>query len=209
MINLFFGYFLILLNYDVTIAGITFDVIFDFVGYAFLAKGAKELADQSGYLKKTVMSCKIMTVVTLVTTVLFAIPVIPIPSAVKSAALLALELVLLAILYYQVKGISEIETATGYFMKGHKLRRDWMILAVAMVVRHISIYGMVSVIASYAVLIFSILLLLDIYGAINAYNGKVEKPVAEPKAASDENGDADDGEPEIAYIAEETEEEEK
>ena len=51
---LFFGYFLLLLRYDLTIAGFTFDILFDFAGYLILAKAAAELAAESGNMKKTV-----------------------------------------------------------------------------------------------------------------------------------------------------------
>ncbi|MGM9618420.1 MAG: hypothetical protein ACI3W8_01075 [Oscillospiraceae bacterium] len=205
MSELFFGYFLLLLRYDVTIAGFTFDILLDFVGYLFLAKGAGALAEESAVLGKTVLPCKLMAAVSLAAALCGGFGLLGKVAVVKALVLLALDLALLAILYFQIKGVSEIEQAKQYLMKGHKLRRDWLLLAAAMLVTHISIYELVAVIASYAKLLFAILLLLDLNAAIKGYHGQIpasaqseEKKGEEQKAAG----------PEISFTAAESEEDE-
>ena len=86
-------------------------------------------------------------------------------------------------------------------MKTHKLRRDWMILALAMVFTRISMYPTITIVASYVNLIFSVLTLLDFNTAIKAYNGKLTAPAAEESTK-----EAKTKEPEIAYIATEEDE---
>ena len=189
---LFFGYFLLLLRYDLTIAGFTFDILLDFAGYLILAKAAVELATESDSLKKTAMVCKAMALVAFAVPVLLFVLDMP---AVEALVVLAADLAKLLILYLQIKGVSEIEKQNNYDMKGHKLRRDWMILALALLFTRISFYPAIAIVASYVNLIFSVLLLLDLNTAIKAYNGKVVVPEKEETPTLEKKT------PEIAYIA--------
>lgn len=199
---LFFGYFLLLLRYDLTIAGFTFDILFDFAGYLILAKAAAELAAESESLKKTVMPCKLLALLSLAVMVLDGLKLLGGIPVVKSVVVLAISFAVLAVLYVHIKGISEIEKNSGYDMKTHKVRRDWMILAIAMIFSRISIYPTITIVASYANLVFSVILLLDLNTAIKGYNGKLAAPAKE-EIASVETKKA---EPVIAFSAEESEE---
>lgn len=199
---LFFGYFLLLLRYDLTIAGFTFDILFDFVGYLILAKAAAELAAESSMMKKTELPCKLLALLSLAVTVLDGLKLLSVIPIVKSVAIMAISFAVLALLYVHIKGISEIEQKSGYDMKTHKIRRDWMILAIAMVFSRISMYPTITIVASYANLVFSVILLLDLNTAIKGYNGKVMAPV------KDETTEAETkkNEPAIAFSAAESEE---
>lgn len=201
---LFFGYFLLLLHCDLTIAGFTFDILLDFAGYLILAKAAAELAAESETIKKTALPCKLMALVSLASTVLNGLGLLNGVAVVKSVLNIAVSLAVLAILYLHIKGVSEIEKATGYDMKGHKLRRDWMVLALATVFTRISMYPTITIVASYVNLIFSVLTLLDFNTAIKSYNGKLAAPVQ--KEADDAAGKTEKAEPKIAYIATEEDE---
>lgn len=209
MSELFFGYFLLLLRYDLTIAGFTFDILLDCVGYLFLAKGAASLGEESASLKKTVLPCRIMAAVSLAAAAADGFGLLGRVTVVKALVLLALDLALLFILYLQVRGLSEIEKERQFLMKGHKLRRDWMILAVAMLVTHISIYELVALIASYAKLLFAVMFLLDLNTAIKGYKGEIPVPAQaeEPgEAQAAEPAQQDDG-PVISFTAAQSEEE--
>lgn len=199
---LFFGYFLLLLRYDLTIAGFTFDILLDFAGYLFLAKAAAELAAESALMKKTELPCKLLALLSLAEMVLDGLKLLGAIPVVKSVVILAISFAVLAVLYVHIKGISEIETNSGYDMKTHKLRRDWMILAVAMIFSRISMYPTITIAASYANLVFSVILLLDLNTAIKGYNGKVAAPAKEEGAAVETKK----AEPVIAFSAEESEE---
>ena len=202
---LFFGYLLILLHVDIPVAGYNIDILFDFAGYFFLAKAAAELAEESETMKKTILPCRVMIPVSLVITVCLTLGFLSFMPALVSVLRLLPKLAAIGILYYQIKGVSEIEKNAGYLMKGHKLRRDWMILSVAMIAGSISVYQTVAVVAAYAELIFSIMFLLDLNFAIKNYNGKVMAPTPEEQAAAAEAAKA--AEPEIAFTAEESDEE--
>ncbi len=199
---LFFGYFLLLLRYDLTIAGFTFDILLDFAGYLFLAKAAAELAAESALMKKTELPCKLLALLSLAEMVLDGLKLLGAIPVVKSVVILAISFAVLAVLYVHIKGISEIETNSGYDMKTHKLRRDWMILAVAMIFSRISMYPTITIAASYANLVFSVILLLDLNTAIKGYNGKVAAPAKEEVTAVETKK----AEPVIAFSAEESEE---
>ena len=198
---LFFGYFLLLLRYDLTIAGFTFDILLDFAGYLILAKAAAELAAESKSMKKTILPCKLLALVTLAVTVLDGMGLLNGIAIVKSVLTLAVSFAVLAVLYVHIKGASEIEQKTGYDMKTHKLRRDWMILAIAMIFSRISMYPTITIVASYANLIFSVILLLDLNTSIKGYNAKVAAPVKEAAEVETKKE-----EPVIAFRAEESEE---
>lgn len=200
---LFFGYFLLLLRYDLTIAGFTFDILFDFAGYLILAKAAAELAAESGNMKKTVLPCRLLALLSLAMMVLDGLDLLGAIPAVKSVLVLAVSFAVLVILYIHIKGVSEIETNSGYDMKTHKIRRDWMILALAMIFSRISMYPTITIVASYANLVFSVILLLDLNTAIKGYNGKIPAPAKEEVAVTAEEKKE---EPVIAFRAEESEE---
>lgn len=206
---LFFGYLLILLQLNVPIAGYTVDILFDFAGYFFLAKAAVQLAGESESMKKTVLPCKVMVIVSLAGTVCLTLGLLNGIPAVRSVVSVLLELAGVGLLYYHVRGVSEIEKTGGYLMKGHKLRRDWMILAVAAIASSISMYQTVAIIAAYAKLIFSILLLLDLNFAIKNYNAQVMAPTPEEQAAEAEAKAEAAAEPEIAFTADDSAEDEE
>lgn len=206
---LFFGYLLILLQLNIPIAGYNIDILFDFAGYFFLAKAAALLESESVSLKKTVLPCKIMIPVSLVGTVCLTLGLLNGIPVLRSLVAVLLDLAAIAILYYQIKGVSEIEKAAGYLMKGHKLRRDWMMLAVAIIASSVSMYQTVAIVAAYAQLIFSILLLLDLNFAIKNYNGQVMAPTPEEQQAAAETAREAAAEPEIAFTAEEAGEDEE
>ncbi|MGM9662606.1 MAG: hypothetical protein ACI3WR_05885 [Oscillospiraceae bacterium] len=211
MSELFFGYFLLLLRYDLTIAGFTFDILLDFVGYLFLVKGAKVLSEESESIRKTVLPCQILVAASLAAAVLGGFGLLSKIAVVKAVVLVALDLALIFVLYLQVKGISEIEKEKQYLMKGHKLRRDWMLLAVAMLVTHISVYSTVAVIASYAKLLFAVMFLLDLNTAIKGYNGQIPAAAQTEEKTEEQAGESAQkaGEPVISFTAAESEEEEE
>lgn len=206
---LFFGYLLILLQLNIPIAGYNVDILFDFAGYFFLAKAAALLESESASLKKTVMPCKVMIPVSLAGTVCLTLGLLNGIPVLRSLVTVLLDLAAIAILYYQIKGVSEIEKAAGYLMKGHKLRRDWMMLAVAIIASSVSMYQTVAIVAAYAQLIFSILLLLDLNFAIKNYNAQVVAPTPEEQQAAAETVREAAAEPEIAFTAEEASEDEE
>ena len=202
---LFFGYLLVLLQLNVPIAGYNIDILFDFAGYFFLAKAAAELAGESESMKKTILPCKVMIPVSLAITVCLTLGFLSFMPAVMSVLRLLPKLAAIGILYYQIKGVSEIEAKYNYLMKGHKLRRDWMILAVAMIAGSVSVYQTVAVIAAYAELIFAVMFMLDLNYAIKNYNGQVMAPTKEEQEAA--AAAAKTEEPQIVFTAEESDEE--
>lgn len=204
---LFFGYLLILLQLNIPVAGYNIDILFDFAGYVFLAKAATQLAEESESLKKTILPCKAMVPVSLIGTVCLTLGLLNGVPAVKNVVAVLLKLAVIGILYYQIKGVSEIEKKYNYLMKGHKLRRDWMILAVAMIASNISVYQTVAVIAAYAELIFTVMLMLDLNFAIKGYNGQIPAPTKEEQEAAAAAAAAKAAEPEIVFTAEESDEE--
>ena len=218
MVNLFFGYLFVLMNITVSIKGFSFDVLPDFIGFIIIARAAASLAMDSEHFKKTVLPSRIMVGLTAFAWVTFGISAlgeIKFLGTVRSVMLLVIQLAVVGILYYQIKGLSEIETNTGYYMKTFKLHNDWMILAVACVLTCISIYGIIMTIANYAKLIFSVLFLLDLNTAIKAYTSKTERPAdapipgVKPKRGAKTAVQADSvEEPEISFSAEESESEE-
>ncbi len=199
---LFFGYFLLLLRFDLTIAGVTFDILFDFAGYLILAKAAAELAAESESMKKTVLPCKLLALLTLAVTVLDALKLLGAIPVLHSLLTIAVSFAVIAILYVHIKGISEIEKSSGYDMKTHKIRRDWMILAFAMVFSRISMYPTITIVAAYANLVISVILLLDLNTAIKGYNGKIVAPTKEETVTEE----VKKAEPVISFSAEESEE---
>lgn len=213
MVNLFFGYLLVLMNITVPIKGFSFDVLPDFIGYLIIAKAAVSLAEDSDYFKKTVLPSRIMVGLTAFAWVVFGISAlgeIKLLGTVRSVLMLLIQLAVVGILYYQIKGLSEIERNSGYYMKTFKLHSDWMILAVACVLTCISVYGIIMTIANYAKLIFSVLFLLDLNTAIKAYTEKTERPADAPvPGVRPKRGvkDAAADEPEISFSAAETEDE--
>lgn len=206
---LFFGYLLILLQLNIPIAGYNIDILFDFAGYYFLAKAAVQLAGESASLKKTVLPCRVMILFSLAGTVCLTLGLLNGIPVLRSLVTVLLDLAVIAILYYQIKGVSEIEKAAGYLMKGHKLRRDWMVLAVAIIASSVSMYQTVAIVAAYVQLIFSIVLLLDLNFAIKNYNGQVMAPTPEEQQAAAEAAKEAAAEPEIAFTAEEAAEDEE
>ena len=218
MINLFFGYLLVLLNVTVSIKGFSFDILPDFIGFIIIAKAAASLAKDSEQFKKTVLPSWIMVGLTAFAWVAFGISAlgeIKIFGTIRSVMLLVIQLAIVAILYFQIKGLSEIETQTGYYMKTFKLHSDWMILAVASILTCISIYGIIMTIANYAKLIFSVLFLLDLNTAIKAYTAKTERPADAPIPGVKPNRNAKSAaqsasaeEPEISFCAADSESEE-
>ena len=216
MINLFFGYLLVLLNVTVGIKGFSFDILPDFLGFIIIAKAAVSLSADSDYFKKTVLPSWLMVGLTAFAWVSFGISAlgkISFLGTVRSVLMLVTQLSTIGILYYQIKGLSEIESNTGYYMKTFKLHSDWMILAVASVLTCLSVYGIVMTIANYAKLIFSVLFLLDLNTAIKGYTSKTERPADAPtpgvKPRRGAKATAESGEgPEISFSAEESTNEE-
>ena len=198
---LFFGYFLLLLRYDLTIAGFTFDILFDFAGYLILAKAAAELAAESAAMKKTELPCKLLALLSFAVMVLDGLKLLGVIPIVKSVSIIAMSFAVLAVLYVHIKGASEIEQNSGYDMKTHKIRRDWMLLAIAMIFSRISMYPTITIVASYANLVFSVILLLDLNTAIKGYNAKLKAAVKTEEAVETKKA-----EPVIAFSAEESEE---
>ena len=212
MSQLFFGYFLILFNYNLTIAGFTFDVLPNFIGYFFLLRAVKELAPENESFRKSALPVQIMLVVSAAVWVLNGIGLLGKVAAVRTITLSLVDLTMLFILYTHIKGISGIESATGYLMKGAKLRRDWLVIAVATVLTHISVYNIVAIVGSYIQLIFAVIFLFDLSTAVKGYNQKIEAP--KPQADSGEGaaeGDRPDGAdaPDISFTADESEPEDE
>ena len=79
---------------------------------------------------------------------------------------LALSFAVPALLYVHIKGVSDIQQGSGYDMKTHKLRRDWMILTAATLLSRISMYPTITVVASYAYLVFAVMTLLVLAGML-------------------------------------------
>lgn len=209
MTNLFFGYLFILLNVTVTLFAFSFDVLADFVGFFILAKTSAELGKQNEYFQKTVLPCRILAGVTLATWVVFGIGAlgnIPFLGTVKSVILLAEQVAMVAVIYFQVKGIGQIEEESGYYMKAFNLRSDWMVLAVACVLSSVSIYGFILQIAMWAKLIFAVKFLLDLNYSIKAYTEKTERPAEKTTPTAD---DGSGTEAEISFTAEESGDEEE
>lgn len=154
MKNIFIGMILIFLNFNVSIGNSTINLFPNFVGYLFMLKGLRELADFSPRFTNIVPMVKVMVAYSVIVFVMylfgittglahFIVFIVGIISTVVS----------LYISYCIIMGAKDIETAKEQNLESVRLYKLWIVMAVASI---FSFFGFLV----FAVPLFAIVMII-------------------------------------------------
>lgn len=154
MNRLFWGLFLCLLDYDVTVGTAVFGLLPDFIGYFLMMKGMAELAGENRFFDRGRHLAFVMAVVSAV----LYIAHLADPDSMASVVLWTVELVVLVVQLILVRmiifGVAGLEREHELTMRSELLKSMWLILIVIYPLAHIvswlplvgDICGMASVV---------------------------------------------------------------
>ena len=131
MRSIFIGLLFVFLDFNLNIGASQIGLIPDFVGYAFMLAGLKDLADKSDrFIKVRPFSTGML----IYTAILYAFDLLGITVSLGSAVSFILGLVSTLISFYIsygiVMGIKDMELRMGIFLNAEKLFAVWRIYAV-------------------------------------------------------------------------------
>ncbi|MDF2838375.1 MAG: hypothetical protein K0S60_78 [Evtepia sp.] len=139
MRNIFIGFLLIFLDFNLNIGNSTIGFIPDFVGYFFLIKGIDELISQSTLFAK-VRSLSIG--MGIYTSILYAMDLLGLKMHLGWLGIvlgIVSSVISLYISYIVVSGVQEMETSHGIELNGEKLRSTWNYMAIFQIAAFISV----------------------------------------------------------------------
>lgn len=134
MKKVFWGFFFVYLNFNLTLNGHALNLLPDFVGYILLFQAAGALAGESGRFRTLRPFAAGMAVYTGILWVGDLLAVTGGSGWLDGLLSLAAAAVSLFISWSVVQAVLEIERARGADLNGHAVRRDWLVLAIAVFV---------------------------------------------------------------------------
>ena len=133
MKKIFWGFFFVYLNFNLTINGFGLNLIPDFVGYILLYQAAGTLAGESGQFRKLQPFSVAMAIYT---GILWVGELLGITG--ETWLDMLLDTVALGVSLYiswnVIQAILEIEENRGADLNGRAVRRDWLVLVIAQIV---------------------------------------------------------------------------
>lgn len=130
MRNIFIGFLMVFLDFNLTLNNAQIGLIPDFIGYIVMIKGLAELADESPQFPKVKPYAAGMAVYT---GILYFLDLTGVSASLGALAYLlavASTAVSLFISYHIVIGVNEMEVRYGAFLNGDSLKSTWTVLAV-------------------------------------------------------------------------------
>ncbi len=130
MSNLFWGFFFIVFNFNLTLGNAVVGLIPDFIGYFLILKGIIELQDLSIHFRKIKSLVVLMVIVKIIT---YFMDLLGMTAQIQTGAVivgLVLLVISLYIEYSIICGIQEIEKAQNMKLNAEKLFSIWKIVAV-------------------------------------------------------------------------------
>lgn len=175
MKNIFIGFILVFLDFNLTLGSSQIGLIPDFVGYIVMTRGLIEMADESSMFVKVK---PYVTGMTIYTGILYLLDLLGI-----SVSLGALTYVLaiismavsLYISYHIVMGVIDMEGNYNTTLNGSKLKSTWTLLAIFNVLTFVSLLipfiAIICIVASFIVAIYFLVIFnhsKNLYYEINA-----------------------------------------
>lgn len=158
MRNIFIGFILIFLDFNLNLGNSQIGLIPDFIGYIVMIKGLLEMAQESQLFMKVVPFAKGMAIYT---GILYLMDLFGVSSSLGALAYIlaiASTIISLYISYYIVMGIKETEEKHNAFLNGDSLKSMWTILAVLDIAIYITLLlpalAILCIIISFIVAIF-------------------------------------------------------
>ncbi len=158
MQNIFIGFILIFLDFNLNLGNSQIGLIPDFIGYIVMIKGLLEMAQESQLFMKVAPFAKGMAIYT---GILYLMDLFGVSSSLGALAYIlgiASTIISLYISYYIVMGIKETEERHSAFLNGDSLKSMWTILAVLSIAVYITLLlpalAILCIIISFAVAIF-------------------------------------------------------
>lgn len=130
MSNIFIGFLLIFLDFNINLGNSTIGLIPDFVGYIFLVKGIDDLVSQTVLFAKARSFSIGMGIYT---GILYAMDLLGLNSQLGFLGIflgVISSIISLYISYTIVSGVQEMETSRGIELNGEKLRATWNYMAI-------------------------------------------------------------------------------
>ena len=161
MKKIFWGFFFVYLNFNLTINGFGLNLIPDFVGYILLYQAAGTLAGESGQFRKLQ---PISVAMAIYTGILWVGELLGITG--ETWLDMLLDTVALGVSLYiswnVIQAILEIEENRGADLNGRAVRRDWLVLVIAQVVSVgiLSLFRLLLFTTSEVLLVSALLLLV-------------------------------------------------
>ncbi len=158
MKNIFIGFLLIFLDFNLNINTSTIGLLPDFVGYIILIKGLDEVASESSIFLKARPWAVGMSVYS---AILYVLDLLGASSGLGFISILLgiiSTIISLYISYVIVTGVRDIESVRGTKLNGEKLRNIWNIMAIFKLVSYIAfmsqLLALICIIISFIISIF-------------------------------------------------------
>ena len=140
MRNLFIGFLLIFLDFNLNLNSITIGLIPDFIGYIFMIKGLDELSGEAGSFARIRPFAVGMGIYS---AVLYALDLFGISVQLGIIGVLmgvAGLVISLYIAYVIIKGVQELEALHSASLESEKLRSTWTVMAVGQAAAYLTIF---------------------------------------------------------------------
>ncbi|NLK73333.1 MAG: hypothetical protein GX285_09975 [Clostridiales bacterium] len=170
MRNIFIGFLLIFLDFNLNIGSSQIGLIPDFVGYIVMIKGLVEMAMESGQFIKVKPFASGMAVYTGILYVMDLFGISASLGALSYILGIASVIISLYISYSIVMGVREIEEKYSIFMNGDSLYSAWKILAILNILTFVLIIiPALAIICIIATFVIAILFLVAFNKSKNLY----------------------------------------
>ena len=174
MRSIFIGYLFTFLNINLTFGNSTVDILPDFVGFWFIIKGLKELADESNFFEKVLPLAKFMMIYTAVLWIINVLgigggnTVLTILFAILGLVSIAVSLLLS---FNIIQGVKEIEFNHFTSLGSAALENAWKIMAIAEVASYLLaiILPPLAVVSILVAFVFAIIFLVRFNRSKNLY----------------------------------------
>ncbi len=173
MSNLFWGFFFIAFNFNLTLGNAVIGLIPDFIGYSLILKGIIELQDSAIHFKKIKDLVVLMVFVKIIT---YFMDLLGMTAQIQTGAVivgLVLLVISLYIEYSIICGIQEMEKSQYVNLNAEKLFSLWKIVAIFSALAYI---GLILPSLSFVFILISaianIVFLYNLYQSKKAYEQK-------------------------------------
>lgn len=170
MSNLFYGFLLVFLNFNLTFDSIVINLLPDFLGYYLIMKGLKELTSESDHFMKVIPFAQGMMVYS---TIRYILDVVGISSRlgwINVGLSIIVTIFLLYIVYEIIQGILELERKMMTNLNGATLLLEWKIIAVLDIINYLVMFlPLISVLFIFVVAVITILFLVRFHSTKQNY----------------------------------------
>jgi len=165
MSNIFWGFLLVFLNFNISFGGGTLNLLPAFIGYYIIYKGVSELADRSASFTRVLPFLKALIVIRLIGFIFDLLGLNSSITALGYLATVAFTILDLYVSYTIVQGILELESFYNFDFLGRSLLTVWQVMAIcqglACILIFLPVLAILPIIVSF---IAAVIFLVKLYG---------------------------------------------